>query len=130
MKGHGMRTRYDDLDMVSAVAGTAGALGVAGRYAVGGVRTARRRIGRSADRSRRRARSDAVRVGQRAVTAMRVLRGTTPARRVRPVDVVGAATAGVVLAVVTALGIRAVTKILVAGSPAPRHTPEPVRLRT
>jgi hypothetical protein len=122
-----MRRRNEELDLVSAVAGTAGALEVAGRYLLGGVRTARRRIGRTVKHARHLSHSDATRAGMRAVTAVQVLRGTIPERRVRPVSMLGAATAGVVFGVVTAFGIRAVTRVLVSGGPV--VTPAPDRER-
>lgn len=123
-----MRRGHEDLDLVSAAAGTTGALTVAGRYLLGGVGTARRRIGRSARYARRISRSDATRAGRRAVTAVRVLRGTVPERHTRPVNLLGAATAGVVFGIVTALGIRAVTRILVSGTPSAAPAPERERV--
>jgi hypothetical protein len=119
-----MRRRNEDLDLVSAVAGTAGALEVAGRYLLGGVRTVRRRVRRTVKHARHISRSDATRAGRRAVTAVQVLRGTIPEHRVRPVSMLGAATAGVVFGIVTAFGIRAVTRVLVSGGPVVKPVPE------
>lgn len=117
-----MRRRHEELDLVSAAAGTTGALAVAGRYLLGGVGTVRRRVRRTARQARRMSRSDAARAARRAVIAARVLRGTVPERHTRPVGLLGAATAGVVFGVVTAVGIRAVTRILITGTPeATRH---------
>jgi hypothetical protein len=120
-----MAKRYDDLDLLSAMAGTAGALEVAGRYAWGGFRSVGRHVRRVGGPARRTARGDAWRAGRRAATAVRVLRGTAPVERRAPMDILGALAAAGVMGAVTVVGIRFISRGLVAGQevppPAPAH---------
>jgi hypothetical protein len=112
-----MAKRYDELDLLSSLAGTVGALEVAGRYAWGGVLAVRRHTRSVAGPARRTARRDAWRVGRQAATAVRVLRGTAPVERRGPVDVIGALGAAAVMGAVTVVGLRYIARGLVTGQP-------------
>ena len=93
----GMAKEYDTVDLVSAAAGTVGALSVAARYATGGIRAANRRLRRTGIQMRHHSHGEARRAARRAVGAVAVLRGTTPPVRHRGLELFGVGAAGAVL---------------------------------
>ncbi len=93
----GMAKEYDTVDLVSAAAGTVGALSVAVRYATGGIRAASRRLRRTGTHVSHHSHGEARRVARRAVGAVAVLRGTTPPVRHRGLELFGVGAAGAVL---------------------------------
>lgn len=118
-----MTKQYDDIDLLGAVAGTVGALEVAGRYAWGGFQAVGRHVRWVGGPARRAARHDARLAGRRAVAAMRVRRGTARVPSRGPMDVIGPLAAAAVTGVVTVVGIRYISRGLVGGEPVPPPAP-------
>jgi hypothetical protein len=125
-----MSRQQDAMELTSAVAGTLGALGVAGRYAAGGVGTVRARLRRAGLVARAQGRRDAERTARRAVVALRILRGPPepPPVRQRPFALAAVAVAGAALGAVVVVEVwHLLLRRAAAGTPPEAVPPEPDR---
>jgi hypothetical protein len=118
------------MDLTSAVAGTLGALAVAGRYAAGGVGTVRARLRRAGLVARAQGRRDAQRTARRAVVALRILRGPPQPPPVRqPVTLAAVAVAGAALGAVVVVQVwHLVLRRAAAGTPPETEPDRPARV--